>query len=73
MTNRDFDSQFTNPRPHILEKIILSLDYEYFENCLEVNRAWTVTLTSKTFQTKAKSVYQEEILEDERKLNSLSR
>ena len=36
---RTFDEIFTKTRPHILEKISLSLDYETFKSCQEVNKA----------------------------------
>ena len=44
---RDFDQLFIKTRPHILEKMCLSLDFESFKNCLEVNKAWKDTLKSK--------------------------
>ena len=73
MTSHNIDSLFTKARPHIFEKICLSLDYDSFKNCLEVNKAWKTILTSKTFQKKAKAVFQEEILEDEKKLLRVSK
>ena len=48
--------------------ICLSLNYDTFKKCLEVNKAWKNILTSKTFQKKAKAVYQEDISKDETKL-----
>ena len=63
-----FDKLFTKSRPHILEKICLSLDYESFKECFEVNEAWKGALTKEVFQSTAKSVFCEEILEDENKL-----
>ena len=68
MDSCDFDTLFTKARPHILEKICLSLDYETFKNCLEVSNAWRGILTSISFQKKAKSAFKKEILGDERKL-----
>ena len=50
----DFDTIFTKARPHILEKICLSLDYESFKKCLEVNKAWMTVLTATAFQNEAK-------------------
>ena len=64
----DFEALLTKARPHIFEKICLSLNYETFKNCLEVNTAWRGVLTTKTFQKKAKAVFKEEILKDEKKL-----
>ena len=72
MASCDFDSKFTKARPHILEKICLSLDYESFKNCLEVNKAWNGVLTSTPVQKKAKNTFQEGISEDERKLLAAS-
>ena len=57
MDKGDFDEKFTKARPHILEKICLSLDYVSFKNCQEVNSAWRGVLSSKTFQEKANSVF----------------
>ena len=59
-------------RPHILENICLSLDYETFKNCLEINEAWKTVLTASTLQKKAKFVFQKEIMEDEKKLRIAS-
>ena len=64
----NFDTLFTNTRPHILEKIGLSLDYESFKKCLEVNKAWKGILTTKAFQEQAKVAFREQILEDGKKL-----
>ena len=68
MASCDFETLFTKMRPHILEKICLSLDYDSFKKCLEVNTAWKIVLTAKTFQKKVKALYLEGILEDEVKL-----
>ena len=68
MASNNFDTLFTNARPHIFEKICHSLDYESFKNCLEVSKKWNAALTSKTYQKKAKSSYHQEILEDEKEL-----
>ena len=57
----EFDTLFTKHRPHILERICLSLDYNTFKNCLVINEAWKSVLTGKTFLNKAKFVFQEEI------------
>ena len=68
-----FDTLFKTHVPHILEKIFLYyLDYESFKTCIEVNSVWKRQLTSESFQKKAKSVFQEEILEKEKKLRSFS-
>ena len=68
----EFDDLFTKPRPHILEKICLSLDYNTFKNCVVINKAWKTILAAASFQKKAKLVFQEEILGDEEKLRTAS-
>ena len=65
MASHDFDTIITEARPHILEKICLSLDYESFKKCLEVNKAWKGALTSGTSQEKAKSVFEKDISKDQ--------
>ena len=70
--SRDFDTLFTKARPHIFEKICLSLDYKSFKTCLEVNKAWRGALTSTPFQKKAKFVFGEEISKDEKELQTNS-
>ena len=72
MASGGFDILFTKARPHILEKICLSLDYNSFKSCLEVNKAWKSVLTTTTFQKKAMPVFREEIMEDEKKLRKTS-
>ena len=59
---------FPKNRPHLFEKICLSVDYELFKKCLDVHNTLRCTLTSKIYQQKAKSGFQEEILGDEKKL-----
>ena len=54
MASFDFEKLITQARPHILEKICLSLDYETFKSCLEVNKSWRAILTYETFQRKAR-------------------
>ena len=56
-----FDTLFAKNVPHILEKIFLSLDYQSFKRCQEVNNAWKQSLTSETIKNKAKTVFHEEI------------
>ena len=63
-----FDILFSTSVPHILEKVFFSLDYESYKACLEVNDTWKELLTSERYITKGKSVFREEILEDEEKL-----
>ena len=63
-----FDNSFTKSVPHILEKILLFLDYETFKKCSKVSIAWNEILMSKSFQRKAKSVFQEEIEKDQEDL-----
>ena len=68
MASGEFDTIITKTRPHILEKICLSLDYDTFKNCVEVNEAWKTVLTATAFQKKAKSAFWEEILGEEKDL-----
>ena len=48
--------------------IFFSLDYESFKKCVKVSKSWSVILTSKPYQKKAKSIFQEDVLKDEKKL-----
>ena len=59
--------------PHILEKIFFYLDYESYITCYKVCTIWNKLLASETFQNRAKSVYQKELLEDEEKLYAASK
>ena len=63
-----FDKLLSKNVPHILEKIYLSLDYESYKECFEVCRTWNEILTSKRYLKIGKSVFQDKISEDERKL-----
>ena len=56
-----FQILFTKNVPHILEKIFLNLDLESFNECLRVNKAWNEILNSKSFQKKARIVFQKEL------------
>ena len=67
--NSGFDTLFSKNVPHILENIFLALDYESHKACLEVNSTWRELLTSESYRTKAKSVFREDILKDEKKLH----
>ena len=68
MAPTNFDALFTKTRPHILEMICLSLDYESFKNCLDVNNAWKGVLTSRAFQKRAKAAFRSKIQVEEQKL-----
>ena len=72
MASGEFDAIITKSRPHILENICLSLDYNTFKNCLVINEAWKTVLTATAFQKKAKLVFREEILKDEERLRKYS-
>ena len=72
MESCEFDKLFTKTRPHIFEMICLSLDYETFKNCLRVNRAWSGVLTNKILQPKVKSVFREEMQDEEDTLLNMS-
>ena len=47
--------------PHIHEKILLSLDYDTFNNSKGVYKVWDELLESEAFQKKAKSVFKREM------------
>ena len=55
----EFEKLFTKTRPHILEMICLSLDYDSFKRCLKVNNNWTQILTSKAMKLKIISGFAE--------------
>ena len=63
-----FDILFEMNLPHILEKIFGHLDYESYKKCYEVNSAWHELLTSDPYLRRAKAVFREGILGDEKKL-----
>ena len=73
MASVDFDALITRARPHILEKICLSLDYESFKNCVVVNEEWKGVLTSNIIQKMAKNAFKNEILGDQKNLIHASR
>ena len=64
----NFDILFSKNVPHILEKTFFFLDYESYKNCLEVSREWKGVLTSKRHISKGRLVFEEKIVEDEKKL-----
>ena len=59
---------FSRNVPHILEMIFFSLDYESYKKCCEVSHTWNEILTSKQYVRIGKSVFRDEILEDETQL-----
>ena len=63
-----FNQLMTKNVPHILEKVFLSSDYQSFKNCLKVNNEWRGLLTSERFMSEAKSTFESDISEDEKKL-----
>ena len=62
------DKLFTRNVPHVLEKIFLSLDYESFKNCLEVNTVWYGLLMLEPYKTKAKAYFEKDIKKDQQLL-----
>ena len=64
-----FDILFTKYVPHIQEMIFFSLDFETFNNCLDVSRSWKELFTSESYLKKAKSVFHGEIVRDEEELH----
>ena len=71
MDCRPFDKLFSMSVPHILEKIFFSLDYESYKNCLEVSNNWNELLKSISYQEKGKSVFRDELNQDQGKLWSI--
>ena len=67
-----FGSLFAKNVPHILEKIFLSLDYESYNTCMKVSRVWNKLLTSELYQRKGRSLFNDEILEHEDRLQLAS-
>ena len=63
-----FNVLFAKNVPHILEKIFLYLDYESLKTCHNVSKDWNEQLTSDPFLKKAKTVFQEDIDKDQKKL-----
>ena len=71
-TNRNsaFDKLLKRNVPHILERILLYLDYETFLACPGVCRAFSDVLASESFRKKATSVHATEIRVDMTKLRN---
>ena len=59
--------------PHVLEKIFGHLDYDSYKTCYEVNSAWHELLTSDPYLKRAKVLFREGILEDEKKLHNAAK
>ena len=70
MGSSAFDKLFSKSVPHILEKVFFSLDYESYKQCLEVGHTWNELLTSELYLKIGKSVFQNEISEDEKELST---
>ena len=71
--NSAFDRLLKRNIPHILEKILLYLDYETLFACPKVCRAFRDVMAPESFRKKAKSVYAAEIRADKIKLSVASR
>ena len=56
-----FDMLFTKNVPHVLEKILFSLDYESFKKCLRVSKNFNSLLNSESFQKMARRAFHKEI------------
>ena len=65
---KGFNKLFVKNVPHLLEGIFFSLDYPSFRECLRVSKKWYKLLTSETIQKKAKLIFHDGLLEDEKKL-----
>ena len=68
-----FEVLYSQNVPHILELIFLSLDYESYKICLQVNQTWKELLTSERCRSKWKYVFKEDMLLDETKLQIAAR
>ena len=67
------DKLFKKSVPHILEKIFLSLDYESYKHCLEVNTKWKALLISESYLKIGRSLFQDDIASDEKALLNSAR
>ena len=56
--------------PRIFVKIAFLLDYESFKSCCRVNKKWKALLTSKSLQETRYFVFEEEIVDEERELQT---
>ena len=68
-----FDVLLKRNVPHIFMKIFFSLDYESFKNCIEVNQSWNEVLKSEPYLKKARTIFREEISQDENELHNASK
>ena len=48
--------------PDIIKRIFFYLDYESFKNCQRVSRSWRSLLTSETYISMGKIVFQKELV-----------
>ena len=67
-----FDVLFAKNVPHLLEKIFLSLDYESYKTCMEVNQTWNQLLVSESYMKISKSLFSNEISMDTDKLGDFA-
>ena len=49
----EFDALFKRSVPHILEKILFSLDYDSFSACGKVCKVWNDLLSSESYMRKS--------------------
>ena len=63
-----FDILLSKSVPHIFETIFFSLDYGSYKKCCWVNSSWKKLIASKPFQKRAKSIFHQGMLRDEKKL-----
>ena len=63
-----FDSLLQRNVPHIIEMIFLSLDYDSFKECLDVNATWRNQISSAFLRRNGELLCYKGIFEDERKL-----
>ena len=68
INNCFFDSLLQRNVPHIIEMIFLTLDYDSFKECLDVNATWRNQISSAFLRRNGELLCYKGIFEDERKL-----
>ena len=71
--HKGFETLLAKNVPHIIEGIFFSLDYPSFRTCLRVSKTWYELLTSDSIQKRARAIFREGLLEDEKKLRDAAK
>ena len=61
MAVNELERLLTRNVPHILEKILLSVDYNTYKICQEVSKSWKNVLMSESFRRRGNTVFCEDI------------